>query len=48
MQLFPYVDKNEVYIDVANEKFDDIKSTSKLVKNIEGNPFKETLKSFGY
>ena len=36
MQLFPYVDKDEVYIDVANEKFDDIKSTSKLVKNIEG------------
>ncbi|WP_368487606.1 efflux RND transporter permease subunit [Clostridium sp. BJN0013] len=36
MQLFPYVDKDIVYIDVSNEKVADIKSTSKLVKQIEG------------
>ena len=36
MQLFPYVDKNMIYIDVSNEKVADIKSTSSLVKQIEG------------
>ncbi|QXE19645.1 efflux RND transporter permease subunit [Clostridium sp. 001] len=36
MQLFPYVDKNMIYIDVSNEKVADIKSTSKLVNQIEG------------
>ncbi|AZV55418.1 efflux RND transporter permease subunit [Clostridium sp. AWRP] len=36
MQLFPYVDKNMIYVDVSNEKVADIKSTSKLVKQIEG------------
>jgi len=36
MQLFPYVDKNIIYIDVSNEKVANIKSTSKLVKQIEG------------
>ncbi|OAA86823.1 efflux RND transporter permease subunit [Clostridium ljungdahlii] len=36
MQLFPYVDKNMIYVDVSNEKVADIKSTSKLVNQIEG------------
>ncbi|WP_333859473.1 efflux RND transporter permease subunit [Clostridium sp.] len=35
MQLFPYVDKDIIYIDVSNEKVADIKSTSKLVNQIE-------------
>ncbi len=36
MQLFPYVDKDIIYIDVSNEKVADIKNTSKLVNQIEG------------
>jgi multidrug efflux pump subunit AcrB len=34
-QFFPYVDKNVVYIDVSNEKFEDIDSTGELVKGVE-------------
>lgn len=35
MQFFPYADKNIIYIDVANEKMEDMNSTSNLVKQIE-------------
>jgi Cation/multidrug efflux pump len=35
MQFFPYADKNIIYIDVSNEKVDDMDSTSKLVKQVE-------------
>ncbi|AFM41755.1 cation/multidrug efflux pump [Desulfosporosinus acidiphilus SJ4] len=35
MQFFPYADKNIIYIDVANEKMEDIDSTTSLVKQIE-------------
>ncbi|WPC43707.1 efflux RND transporter permease subunit [Clostridium sp. JS66] len=35
MQFFPYADKNLIYIDVTNEKVEDINSTSKLVKQVE-------------
>ncbi|APM39651.1 efflux RND transporter permease subunit [Clostridium kluyveri] len=35
MQFFPYVDKNIVYIDISNEKVDDINSTANLVKHVE-------------
>jgi multidrug efflux pump subunit AcrB len=39
-QFFPYVDKDVIYIDVSNEKVEDINSTENLVKEIE-----EALKS---
>ena len=35
MQFFPYVDKNVIYIDISNEKVDDINSTANLVKHVE-------------
>jgi len=35
MQFFPYADKNIIYVDISNEKIEDINSTSNLVKNIE-------------
>jgi multidrug efflux pump subunit AcrB len=34
-QFFPYVDKNVIYIDIANEKVEDIDSTGKLVSKVE-------------
>ena len=39
-QFFPYVDKNIVYINVSNEKVEDMDSTGNLVKDVE-----EVLKS---
>ncbi|EKQ56849.1 MULTISPECIES: efflux RND transporter permease subunit [unclassified Clostridium] len=35
MQFFPHADKDIVYIDVSNEKVDDIDNTSNLVKQVE-------------
>jgi len=35
MQFFPHADKDIIYIDVSNEKVDDIDSTSNLVKQVE-------------
>lgn len=35
MQFFPHADKNVIYIDVANEKVEDIKNTEALVKKVE-------------
>lgn len=35
MQFFPYVDKDVIYIDISNEKVDDINSTANMVKHIE-------------
>jgi multidrug efflux pump subunit AcrB len=35
MQFFPHADTNIIYIDVSNEKVDDINSTAKLVKQVE-------------
>ncbi|WP_411682239.1 efflux RND transporter permease subunit [Clostridium thailandense] len=40
MQFFPHADKNIVYVDVTNEKVEDINSTANLVKQVE-----EVLKS---
>lgn len=40
MQFFPYADKNIIYIDVSNEKVEDMDSTGNLVKEVE-----EVLKS---
>jgi len=34
-QFFPYVDKNIVYINVSNEKVEDMDSTGNLVKSVE-------------
>ncbi|WP_238916253.1 efflux RND transporter permease subunit [Clostridium sp. YIM B02555] len=34
-QFFPYVDKNVIYIDIINEKVEDIDSTGKLVSKVE-------------
>lgn len=36
MQFFPHVDKDVIYIDISNEKVEDIGSTAKLVKDVEG------------
>ncbi|MDQ7092945.1 efflux RND transporter permease subunit [Desulfosporosinus sp. PR] len=36
MQFFPYADKNILYIDIANEKIEDIDNTANLVKQVEG------------
>lgn len=47
MQFFPYVDKNVVYIDISNEKFDDINSTANLVKHVE-DILKEQKEVTGY
>ncbi len=47
MQFFPYADKNIIYIDVANEKMEDINSTSNLVKQIE-DVLKEQKEVTGY
>ncbi|AJG99184.1 transporter [Clostridium beijerinckii] len=35
MQFFPHADKDIIYIDVSNEKVDDIDSTSNLIKQVE-------------
>ena len=35
MQFFPYADKDIIYIDISNEKVEDIDSTGNLVKEIE-------------
>ena len=35
MQFFPYADKDVIYIDVSNEKVEDINSTGDLVKQVE-------------
>jgi multidrug efflux pump subunit AcrB len=35
MQFFPHADKDLLYIDISNEKVDDIDSTSNLVKQVE-------------
>ncbi|MBV7276995.1 efflux RND transporter permease subunit [Clostridium sp. PL3] len=40
MQFFPHADKDIVYIDISNEKVEDINSTANLVKQVE-----EVLKS---
>ncbi|MBV7275354.1 efflux RND transporter permease subunit [Clostridium sp. PL3] len=40
MQFFPHADKNIIYVDVTNEKVEDINSTANLVKQVE-----EVLKS---
>ncbi|AGX44677.1 efflux RND transporter permease subunit [Clostridium saccharobutylicum] len=34
-QFFPYVDKNIIYINVSNEKVEDLDSTNNLVKEVE-------------
>lgn len=36
LEIFPYTDKDYVYIDIKNEKKGDIKSTADLIKDIEG------------
>lgn len=36
MQFFPHADKDVIYIDITNEKVEDINSTSNLVKEVEG------------
>jgi len=35
MQFFPYVDKDILYVDIENEKVDDLDSTNQLVKQVE-------------
>ncbi|MBC2580210.1 efflux RND transporter permease subunit [Clostridium sp. DJ247] len=35
MQFFPHADKNIIYIDISNEKVEDIDSTAKLVEKVE-------------
>lgn len=35
MQFFPYVDKDIIYVNISNEKVEDIDSTSNLVKQVE-------------
>lgn len=47
MQFFPYADKNVIYIDIANEKMEDINSTSNLVKQVE-DVLKEQKEVTGY
>ncbi|WP_088189177.1 efflux RND transporter permease subunit [Desulfosporosinus sp. FKA] len=47
MQFFPYVDKNILYIDVSNEKVEDIDSTANLVKQVE-NVLKAQKEVTGY
>ncbi|WP_407310369.1 efflux RND transporter permease subunit [Desulfosporosinus sp. SB140] len=47
MQFFPYADKNILYIDVANEKVEDIDSTTDMVKQVE-NVLKAQKEVTGY
>lgn len=35
MQFFPYVDKDLIYIDINNEKYEDLDNTSNLVRQVE-------------
>ncbi|KZL90455.1 swarming motility protein SwrC [Clostridium magnum DSM 2767] len=48
MQFFPHADKDLIYIDISNEKVEDINNTSSLVKQVENILKKNTTTAKNY